>query len=285
MQAHPIHDPNRRLHDIDEHIRILVVEKSDMMGNDENDNRVLKTDKVNENLDNGPIIGIFSSYCMIVFASLETGDVNTMQTIYLRDHFCFCNVCGVAEKAIDYEQCTYKEDMGSLRMIKYKNLGARKDPPMSIILSQYTAYLKRDGPLIDGERIIVRIKGGGIGYLTSLPEMLLKNRSAQKVTYKRGDVIVTIDTLIVVPTIQNRSNPTPEGMIDYIKNGNNKMNNITVLLSNIILPPTESAGIISRGQLTPLEILTERIDSRVVVRINSEHLQVLIDQEDALNHL
>jgi hypothetical protein len=100
-------------------------------------------------------------------------------------------------------------------------------------------------------------------------------------------VIVQIDMLMLVPSNQIRTNPTPEGYIDYVKNA--KLSGITVLLSNVYLPPIGEPDIVTeqydskRQLLTPLEVLEERIQGLVVVRIAKDYIDVLADQEELLD--
>jgi hypothetical protein len=126
-------------------------------------------------------------------------------------------------------------------------------------------------------RIIVRIRGIGIGYLTSLPEILLKKCTRKKgtvvTTCKVGDVIVNVDMLMRVPLIYKRSNPIPDGYFDYIKNKDVK--NKTVHFSEIILP--HIGNIVTRKLLTPYEILEERISQNFIIRIKAELFESLLD--------
>jgi hypothetical protein len=117
----------------------------------------------------------------------------------------------------------------------------------------------------------------GVGYLTFLPEILLKKCTRKKgtvvTTYKLGDVIVTVEMLLRVPLIYKRSNPIPDGYFDYIKNKDGK--NKTVHFSEIILPPI--GDIVTRKMLTPYEILEERISQNFIIRIKSELFESLRD--------
>jgi hypothetical protein len=58
----------------------------------------------------------------------------------------------------------------------------------------------------------VRVRGGGLALLTSLPEVLERKCSKRKnnvvTTYKRGDVLATVDMLMRVPLqFIRKSNP------------------------------------------------------------------------------
>ena len=106
--------------------------------------------------------------------------------------------------------------------------GIKKVPVLEIRLQQYHKFLHKEGPLIDQDRIIVRIRGGGLAYLTTLPEILKSKRTTKEgISYKRNRVIVQIDMLMLVPSTQIRTNPTTEGYVDYVKNS--KLSGITVL--------------------------------------------------------
>jgi hypothetical protein len=289
MVPTPLHDPKRKLHTIDEHVRVFVVEESDAKASDKADHNFLVTTKATQDYDCSVVEGIFSCHMIIVFQdSTETGETGTDQTVYLRNNFCACNVCRRAEKVEDYELCTYPEDSGPLMKKTMRSKGIKKMPVLEIRLQQYHKYLHKEGPLIDQERIIVRIRGGGLAYLTTLPEILKSKRTTKEgISYKRNTVIVQIDMLMLVPSTQIRTNPTPEGYVDYVKNS--KLSGITVLLGNVYLPPIGEPNIVTdvydlkRKELTLVEVLEERIQGLVVVRILKDYIDVLADQEETLD--
>ncbi len=125
----------------------------------------------------------------------------------------------------------------------------------------------------------MRVRGGGLALLTSLPEVLGKKCTRRKnsvvTVYKRGDVIATVDMLMRVPPQFIRNNPIPDGHYDYIKNVENKAKNITVHFNDLILPPIGDT--LTRGMLTPYEILEEKIQRKFIIRIKSQNFESLLD--------
>jgi hypothetical protein len=78
-----------------QHIRVYVVDKHDkLLPGDETNHNYLVTDKLSENYECSVVAGIQSTYNVIVFRKeSERGEVNTSQTVYLRDGFCSCDNC------------------------------------------------------------------------------------------------------------------------------------------------------------------------------------------------
>ena len=60
-------DPNRRTHEIDEHVRILVTDLPNALPTGANDSRILITNKTEENYECNNVPGIQSSYNAIIF--------------------------------------------------------------------------------------------------------------------------------------------------------------------------------------------------------------------------
>jgi hypothetical protein len=87
-------DPNRKTYEINEHIRIYVKDLPHVLPTDAQDNRILITNKAVENFECTNVPGIQGCYNFIALKSVpETGKVNEIQTIYLRDAFCSCDSC------------------------------------------------------------------------------------------------------------------------------------------------------------------------------------------------
>ena len=73
---------------------------------DYDDHNILVTDKETQNYESSSVLGIQSCYNMIAFRNMhESGEVNTIQTVYLRDGFCSCDTCRGAIKPDDYKNC------------------------------------------------------------------------------------------------------------------------------------------------------------------------------------
>ena len=96
-------DPARRIHEIDEHIRMLVVDFPEVICTDANDSRIIVTNKVEENYECTNVPGIQSSYNAIAFR--KAGVATTLDTIFLRDGFCSCKSCRTAVTPVDFENC------------------------------------------------------------------------------------------------------------------------------------------------------------------------------------
>jgi hypothetical protein len=97
-------DPERRTHEIDEHIRVLVTDLPNALPSDANDSRILITNKSQENYECNNVPGIQSSYNAIVFKKPTEGDPS-VQTVYLRDAFCSCDSCRGAITPDDFKNC------------------------------------------------------------------------------------------------------------------------------------------------------------------------------------
>jgi hypothetical protein len=236
------------------------------------------TNKAQEDYNCSTSDGIFSSHNAIVFADTNS-DLTAPITYYLRRNFCACNNCLKAVNPEDFTRCSYMEDFGPLVKGNMTHKVLPPEPTLDEKIREYRDFLGKEGVLIDGERIIVRVRGSGLAYLTSLPEIVLKKctRTKNKVatTYKRGEVIVTVDMLKRVPSNYIRINPTPDGHFDYIKNQDSTAKNLTVLFSDLILPPIGDT--LTRGMLTPYEILQERVNQNVIIRIKSGIFESLVD--------
>jgi hypothetical protein len=101
-------DPNRKTHEIDEHIRIYVTDLPHALPTDAQDKRILITNKAIENFECTNVPGIQGCYNFIVLKNdTETGAINESQTIYLRDAFCSCDSCRGANALEDFTRCRY----------------------------------------------------------------------------------------------------------------------------------------------------------------------------------
>ena len=109
MTPRDLDDPQRRTHEIDEHVRIYVNDLPDTITGDDTDSRIIVTDKTTENYECTHVSGIQSSYNAVALRDLsETGDVGTKETVYLRNAFCSCDNCRSATKPQDYTNCRYE---------------------------------------------------------------------------------------------------------------------------------------------------------------------------------
>lgn len=101
-------DPQRRTHEIDEHIRILVNDPPNVLPGDTTNSRMVITNKAEENYECSNVPGIQSCYNAIVFKNLlADGAVNTNQTVYLKDAFCSRDNCRGATRPESFLNCRY----------------------------------------------------------------------------------------------------------------------------------------------------------------------------------
>ena len=96
-------DPARRIHEIDEHIRMLVVDFLEMIPTDTNDSRIIITNKLGENFKCTNVSGIQSSYNAIAFR--KSGVATILDTILIRDDFCSCKTCRSAMTPDEFQNC------------------------------------------------------------------------------------------------------------------------------------------------------------------------------------
>ena len=154
--------------------------------------------------------------------------------------------------------------MGVLRPRIIKNTGLRVEPVLETRIKDYTEFLKRGGEIVNGERIIACVRGGGVAIVTSLPELLEKKCTRMTVSYKMNDVIVIVDMLTKVANEIDMHKPV--GTVEYTKNIMGKMLQRTMLLSDLILPSDLQR--ISRNQVLTYEVLgpERRINGMDVLR-------------------
>ena len=154
----------------------------------------------------------------------------------------------------------------------------RKDPPLEIRIAEYTAFLRRTAlgdnvPLVDGDRVLVGLQGGGLALVTSLPEVLDKARQRQGIKYKRGDVLVIIDLLREVkPPVGYDS----QDHCYFVKDNTGKRLQQTVHVGTLVLPPDLTN--ISRSATIPFTVLQAEVDQFEgldVLRIGSAGLEIL----------
>jgi hypothetical protein len=106
--------------------------------------------------------------------------------------------------------------MGPLRPRAIKNTGIRSEPVLETRIKEYTEFLNRGGVIVNGERIITCVRGGGVAIVTSLPEVLDKKCKRATVTFKRGDVTVVVDMLSKLANEIDINNPKPAGTVEYV---------------------------------------------------------------------
>jgi hypothetical protein len=88
--------------------------------------------------------------------------------------------------------------MGPLREKTVKNLGSRSEPVLELRSKEYSDFINKGGIILPGEIIIAGVRGGGVAFITTLPEVLDKKCVRMGISYKMGDVIIVVDILTKV---------------------------------------------------------------------------------------
>ena len=307
-----LNDRNRKSHEIDQHIRVYVVDKPNMMPGDETNHNYLVTDKSSENYECTTVSGIQPTYNVIVFRNeSEGGEVNTNQTVYLRDGFCSCNNCRKATVPEDFLTCRYEkndvrflicylfmrslfniflifnrylDDMGPLRRQTFQNKGFRKEPPIERRVEEYRVHLSAGGTIIHGEMIVVGLQGGNIGMVTVIPEVIEKKCQRNNKSFVRGNVVIMVDVLEKAPfvNVEEGLNTTSRSTQDYIRSNDRLLRSRPILLSDVILPTLRHG--VSRSDLIRCEVLdpTERIRGLDVYRLQLQDLELLRERENEI---
>jgi hypothetical protein len=134
--------------------------------------------------------------------------------------------------------------------------------------------------LVDGDRVVVGILGGGLALVTSLPEVISKAVQRQGTKYKWGDALVIVDLLREV-------NP-PLGYDSqdhryFVKDNTGKRLQQTIHVGRLVLPVDLAP--ISRSATIPFNVLqddAERVDGFDVLRIGIAGLNMLKEREAEL---
>ena len=100
-----LNDPARRTHEVDEHIRMLIIDLAEVISTDSSDSRVFTTNKAEKIFECANVSGIQSSYNAIAFR--KSGVATTLDTIYLRYGFSSCNSCRSAVTLGDFQNCRW----------------------------------------------------------------------------------------------------------------------------------------------------------------------------------
>ena len=110
LSPRALKDPNRKTHEIDEHVHIHVVDEPFVIPSDRTDSRVLITNKSEQDTDSTLVKGTFSCYMAIAFpqpqAPIAQPDARPPLTrnIYLRAHPCSCDTCHAVKSLDDFEK-------------------------------------------------------------------------------------------------------------------------------------------------------------------------------------
>ena len=163
-----------------------------------------------------------------------------------------------------------------------KNLGMRSEPILELRLKEYSDFLNKGGIIAPGEIIIAGVRGGGIAFITTLPEVLDKKCVRLGISYKIGDVIIVVDILTKVLTDTAVDGQRPTGTVDFVRSSVDKLLHRTVLMSNIILPEFVEGR--TRSNLIPVALREGdlRINGMNVYRLQSVDLDVFRERESEL---
>ena len=170
--------------------------------------------------------------------------------------------------------------MGPLRPRTIKILGIRDGPLIETKIKRYTDFLHKEGPLQCTETIIACVVGGGIVLITSLPERLSKKCKRQGISYKLGDVIVTVDMLTKASEEISMTTSNTTGTIEYIKNTSIKMRGRAMLVNDLLLPADLQD--INRSQILPFESRSIQQGATAInaYRLQSNDIEVLKEQDN-----
>lgn len=169
--------------------------------------------------------------------------------------------------------------MGPLRPRTIKVLGMKDGPLIETKITRYTEFLHKEGPLQSTETIITCVAGGGIALITSLPEKLSKKCKRQGVSYKLGDVIVTVDMLKKASEEMSITTTNITGTIEYVRNTAIKMRGRTMLVSDLVLPADLQD--IHRSQILSYESKSIQQGATAInaYRLQSNEIEAIREQE------
>lgn len=158
----------------------------------------------------------------------------------------------------------------------------RSEPVLELRLKEYSEFLNKGGLIAPGEIIIAGVRGGGVAFITTLPEVLDKKCVRMGISYKMGDVIIVVDILTKVLMDTASDGQRPTGTVDFVRSSVDKLLHRTVLMSNIILPEIVDGR--TRSNLIPVTLRDGdlRINGMNVYRLQFVDLEVLRERESEL---
>ena len=170
--------------------------------------------------------------------------------------------------------------MGPLRKRTFQNKGFRDEPELASRVEEYRNHLHREGVVIQGEKIVVGVRGGGLALVTVLPEVIERGCQRNGKKFKRGDVTVVVDVLKEVVEDSTRENRIPLEYADYVRNS--KQTQRTILLSDIVLPAIVEG--IARSDLFRCNVLdpSERRQGLDVYRMFRSDIEMINEGEKEL---
>lgn len=172
------------------------------------------------------------------------------------------------------------DDMGPLQRRVIQNKGIRPEPILEVRVEEYRLHLQREGVIVQGELIVVGVRGEALAIITAIPEVIDRACQRKGKTFKRGDVAVMVDFLECVPLEGSAMNVEANGRVDFIRN--RKMSNKTILLSSVILPVLVEGQ--SRSQIINCQVLdlSERLNGLDVIRLHVNDIDILRERENEL---
>lgn len=172
--------------------------------------------------------------------------------------------------------------MGPLNIRTLRIKGLKVESPQDVRVEEYKEFLLSEGHLVDGEHVLVGVRGKGIAFLTSLPETHTKKSKRIGVQFKMGDVSVIIDMLRKVEVENELWSLTPDGYTDYQKDVRGNALQRTLHLSKIVLPPLLDGS--TRKNLLSCTVLdpSQYIEGREVYRLKTKEVEALNDCENDL---
>lgn len=170
--------------------------------------------------------------------------------------------------------------MGPLHIRSLRIKGLKIEASHDVRVEEYKSFLLREGNLVDGENVLVGVRGKEIAILTSLPETHLKKSRRMGVQFKMGDVSVIIDMLRKVEVENDLWSLTPDGYTDYQKDINGNALQRTMHLSKIVLPPLLEGS--NRTNVLCCTVLEPcySIEGRDVYRLKTKEIEALSECEN-----
>lgn len=172
--------------------------------------------------------------------------------------------------------------MGPLLQRTVVNTGIREEPPLALRVAEYKAFLSAGGIIVNSDKVIVGVRGGGLALVTVLPEVLDKKCQRNTVKFNRGDVTVVVQMLKKINDIENTPSSRPVGTADYVRDISGKQTIRTILLSNIVLPAIRAD--MNRNSIIACTLLgpSERRDGLDVHRLQKSEIEMLSERESEL---
>lgn len=278
---------HRGMADVDERIRVLVVDRSDSFqaGDDDNPN-ILVLDRKNQLFEGIKQPGIAGRYFQCFLNPLMPNIEGEVQRFIVRDMVCPCPPCLRMKFGGLAEECIYLTTFGQVKDVKCGRLPDVPEVPKVRRLASYNATLNRPGtPLQAGEVILVAVRGGGgLRRVVQLPTKLLKKmtRTVRQITrtFEAGSIVL-------------EARPLRQDIVNDIAGDRVFCDDIGVSvhtflkLDDVVLPPTAFPGAhgqVDRGSCLPCVVQRsgDGIAGRTTYTVSAGIMDVLDAEEERI---